>query len=801
MRKLVLTYALIVLCITINAQEKMSYENNDNIIEFTVSQKEVYVEFESNQKTTIQNQSNGNIEQLTETSALLRGLDLSRGFQNQKTELDSKYNMKFNRIEPVLIYNNEVKQISTGEIIIKLKQQKYLNEIFKGYEFEYKEDPFVKNQFKVKLNIETSEIFNLVNKIQGDKRIEFAEPNFIVFAKLDTSDPYFGSQWAINNQGYLGGTVDADMDVSEAWAYSTGSGIKIAILDTGVELTHPDLASNLLTGLDATGNGSNGGPLYGGHFNNAHGTACAGIAAAVANNNNGIAGVAYDAKIIPVRIGYVNVSNEFIVDYDEIAYGINWAVNNGADILSNSYSLGSNSTNVNTAITNAVNNDCLVLFSSGNDIGGNGDSVSYPAELNNVIAVGATSMCDERKSLASCDGESWGSNYGNLLDIVSPGVQIYTTDLLGNEGYNTAYNGDYFPSFNGTSSACPNASGVAALIWSAKTSLTAQEVRSILESNTDKVIGYSYSTTSGHPNGTWNNEVGYGRVNGCKAVLQAYNTGNSIVGQGTICNTATYSLSNPPNADRITWASSNTNGLTINPTTGFATRQNNFNGQVTITATVSGGCGSVNVTRNVNVGNYLPIGTSSYNSNCSGNTFNILNTSLSSVCTANTPISFSYKITDSNYSNFVYTPVSVPSGATWSFSGGNLYMTVTTPPSQGSRSATIALTATGPCGTYNVNFTSTAVNIYSSFFTISPNPSQGNVTVSMENENLLNDGSQNLIYAIKITDLFGILGESFEYKAGINSVKIPLQNFNSGLYILSVFDGKIWSSERLIIQK
>ena len=274
-----------------------------------------------------------------------------------------------------------------------------------------------------------------------------------------------------------------------------------------------------------------------------------------------------------------------------------------------------------------------------------------------------------------------------------------------------------------------------------------------------------------------------------------------ITGSQVVCTNASFSLQDQPTGTTLNWSSSNPSGLSIDTNTGLATRLNNFNGQVTITATINSGCGSVNVTRNVNVGNYLPIGTSSYNSNCSGNTFNILNTSLSSVCTANTPISFSYKITDSNYSNFVYTPVSVPSGATWSFSGGNLYMTVTTPPSQGSRSATIALSATGPCGTYNVNFTSTAVNIYSSFFTISPNPSQGNVTVSMENENLLNDGSKNLIYAIKITDLFGTLGESFEYKAGINSVKIPLQNFNSGLYILSVFDGKIWSSERLIIQK
>jgi hypothetical protein len=275
---------------------------------------------------------------------------------------------------------------------------------------------------------------------------------------------------------------------------------------------------------------------------------------------------------------------------------------------------------------------------------------------------------------------------------------------------------------------------------------------------------------------------------------------NEITGPNLICSTGTFILQNPPANHTITWTSSNPSGLNIDLNNGFATRLNNFGGQVIITAGLNGAC-TANFTKSVNVGNYPPAGTSSINSNCSGNSFNVLNTNLSSACTANTPIYFTYRITDPNYSNFIFTPVSVPSGASWSFNGGNLYMTVTTPPSQGMRSATIALSATGPCGPYNLTFTSTAVNYYSSFFSISPNPSQENVTVGMNNENLLNDGSQYLIYAIKITDAFGTPVESFEYKVGINSAKISLQNFNPGLYILSVFDGNKWSSERLIIEK
>jgi len=201
-----------------------------------------------------------------------------------------------------------------------------------------------------------------------------------------------------------------------------------------------------------------------------------------------------------------------------------------------------------------------------------------------------------------------------------------------------------------------------------------------------------------------------------------------ITGPDFICTSNSYSVSNSSGVT-VTWSSSNPSGLSIHPITGLATRMNNFNGRVTITASLNGGC--LNVTRNVGVGNYLPMGTSSVNSNCSGNTFNILNTSLSGACTANTPIYFSYKITDSNYSNFVFTPVSVPSGASWSFSGGYLYMTVYTPPSQGTRSATIALSATGPCGPYSVNFTSTAVNYYSGgyYYSFFPNPASETLTI------------------------------------------------------------------------
>ena len=188
-----------------------------------------------------------------------------------------------------------------------------------------------------------------------------------------------------------------------------------------------------------------------------------------------------------------------------------------------------------------------------------------------------------------------------------------------------------------------------------------------------------------------------------------------------------------------------------------------------------------------------PIGMSSYNSNCSGNAFNTLNTSLSAACTANTPIYFQYRITDPNYSNFVFTPVSVPSGATWSASGGNLYMTVNAPPSQGSRSATIALSATGPCGPYSVNFTSTAVNYYSGgyYYSSFPNPTSETLTIEQtfnveENSQVetgLKQSSSDLHY-IRLYDFNNykvVLEGSLSGKTEIDVSKL-----DKGRYILKI---------------
>jgi len=363
-------------------------------------------------------------------------------------------------------------------------------------------------------------VLTYVNSQTDNGLYRFLEPNMIKrIPRLTANDPNFNRQWALQNTGsslQFNGTPNEDMQVTDAWNYTQGSSdIKVAILDEGVDLDHPDLIDNLLPGFD--GFGQTAGDAQN---DDAHGTACAGIVAAVANNNRGVAGVAPNCKIVPVRIAYSS-GGYWVTSSSTIANCINWAWNQGgADVLSNSWGGGSSSSLISSAISNSVNNGrgglgAPVLFASGNS---NNNVVSYPASLNDVIAVAATSMCGERKNPNSCDGEFWwGANYGTAIDVGAPGVKIPTTDIAGGNGYN---GGDYTNTFNGTSSACPNAAGVMALILSADPNLNADQARFYLESTADKTGGYTYSTNANYPNGTWNEQLGYGRVN-ARAALEA----------------------------------------------------------------------------------------------------------------------------------------------------------------------------------------------------------------------------------------------------------------------------------------
>lgn len=428
---------------------------------------------------------------------------------------------------PFLVYEDGTQQAALDRFAVKLKQasdfaqlETMARKVGVSIESRNTYDPQV---YFLKVSKKSSgNALELANQFAESYLFQYAEPDMIrLMKRFNTNDSFLNYQWSLNNTGssiQFSGTVGADMKVFSAWAMSTGSSsIKVAVIDEGVDLVHPDLVANLLPGFDGTGLGSNGAPSG----NDAHGTACAGIIAGVGNNNLGVAGVAYGCKIIPVRIAYSSGSS-WVTTNAQIGTSIDWAWNNAAaDVLSNSWGGGSSSALINDPITRATTQGrgglgSAVLFAAGNNNGAN----SYPATLTNVISVIAMSMCNQRKNPSSCDGETWwGSNFGTGADIAAPGVKIYTTDISGSAGYAT---GDYTPTFNGTSSATPNAAGVMALILSVNPSLTFTQARQIIESTCDKVGGYTYnSAVSGQPNGTWSTDLGYGRVNALSALQLA----------------------------------------------------------------------------------------------------------------------------------------------------------------------------------------------------------------------------------------------------------------------------------------
>ena len=352
------------------------------------------------------------------------------------------------------------------------------------------------------------------NQFYESGLFENTDPEFIYHNLQLSSDPLFDDQWFLKNTGQNGGTVGMDINAEAAWNVAKGSGIKVAIYDHGFEMDHPDLINNVYgTGFDAI-NGTSPSLVRGDH-----GTACAGIVGAEQDNNIGGSGVAPEVDLISISINLV-----FGDTPTQLASGFIWAYQNDADIISNSWGGYAPSNTITDAIQEALDDGregkgCIIVFAAGNE---NNQNPRYPGNyFDEILLVGAMSPCGERKSPTSCDGENWwGSSYGSKLDVIAPGVLMATTDRQGGLGYDSS---DYTVNFNGTSSACPVVSGVAALVLSANPDLTGQEVRDIIERTAKEVRTdlYTYASTSGRLNGDWNNEMGYGLVDAYEAVLEA----------------------------------------------------------------------------------------------------------------------------------------------------------------------------------------------------------------------------------------------------------------------------------------
>lgn len=365
--------------------------------------------------------------------------------------------------------------------------------------------------------------------------VEFAEPNFVLreiaprpltpplrAPELAPNDTAFQAhlQWGLQNTGIFQSAIPgADMNAVNAWNVTQGANdIVIAVIDEGVDATHPDLAGKVLPGWNTLANNNNAAPVN----NDYHGTAVAGVAAANSDNAMGIAGVCWNCKILPVKVAQRDPQGNWVTTTAALASGINWAWQHGADVLNNSWTAIYSDLILNAIVAARFSGrdgyGSTVVFAAGN---ANADKVSFPADQNAyVIAVGASNWCDQRKAplgnACNNNNASWGSNYGSALDLVAPGEAIYTT-CYGSQYCQLAQDGNKYQYFSGTSFAAPFVSGAVGLLYSLNSSLQPDKIQQLLQRGA-KDLGVAGR----------DNETGYGRLDAYKSIAQLFNLSVSV---------------------------------------------------------------------------------------------------------------------------------------------------------------------------------------------------------------------------------------------------------------------------------
>ncbi|KHM96996.1 S8 family peptidase [Xanthomonas vesicatoria] len=375
--------------------------------------------------------------------------------------------------------------------------------------------------------LDRAEAETLMRQLAADPNVQSVEVDQILRATLTPNDTRLSEQWAF-------GTTNAGLNIRPAWDKATGTGVVVAVIDTGIT-THADLNANILPGYDfisdATaardGNGRDSNPADEGDWYAAnecgtgipasnsswHGTHVAGTVAAVTGNNTGVAGTAYNAKVVPVRVlGKCGGS------LSDISDAIIWASGgsvsgvptnaNPAEVINMSLGGGGTcSTTMQNAISGAVSRGTTVVVAAGNSSAN--VSGSLPANCANVIAVAATTSAGAKASY---------SNFGTGIDVSAPGSAILSTL---NSGTTTPGSASY-ASYNGTSMASPHVAGVVALVQSvAPTALTPAAVETLLK-NTARALP-----------GACSGGCGAGIVNADAAVTAAISGSNGGGGGGT----------------------------------------------------------------------------------------------------------------------------------------------------------------------------------------------------------------------------------------------------------------------------
>lgn len=327
-------------------------------------------------------------------------------------------------------------------------------------------------------------------------------------SELVPNDPFYPSQWGLQR-----------INASRAWPISEGDpNVIVAVLDEGVELAHPDL--HLWPVSYSTITHTNDGSPVGNH-----GTACAGIIGGRIANSAGVSGLAGGCRVMAIATVFADT---------QVAEGLYYAADNGARVVSMSFGVYPSwmiwdFTIIQAALQYCQGKNVLLVAATGNE----DQNVSrFPATDPTTLGVGGSNRSDVRKAVGDTSIEPfWGACFGPDVDVVAPCLEIPTTDRLGAAGYTPT---DYDMRFNGTSSATPHVAALGGLIISVNPSLSNVDVRRILSETTDKINqpAYAYLPTAGKPFGTWNDQVGYGRINAERALLVACASAQSCKANG-----------------------------------------------------------------------------------------------------------------------------------------------------------------------------------------------------------------------------------------------------------------------------
>ncbi len=326
----------------------------------------------------------------------------------------------------------------------------------------------------------------VARRLNRSALVAYAEPNFILRATAVPNDPLFPELYGLNNTGQTGGRSDADIDAPEGWdaaglgVFPAAGGVKIGIIDTGIDQSHADLSGKTVDCGAAFGGAVMSGSCA---DDNMHGTHVAGTIAAKANNATGVAGVAFNSTLSICKALYTAAGTGLTSD---VANCINWTHTRGAKVISMSLG-GGDSATLKNAVANAWKSGAatgsVLVAAAGND----GDStLNYPAAYPEVVSVAATDHNDARASFSNANAD---------VEIAAPGVNVLST-----------IPGGLYAELSGTSMATPHVSGVAGVLRQLFPADTAAGIRSRLTSTVDD-LGPAGRDPS----------FGFGRANLCKA--------------------------------------------------------------------------------------------------------------------------------------------------------------------------------------------------------------------------------------------------------------------------------------------